>query len=80
MATETGQALMTEAVKTAYVADSIDRVGGDVAGFGYSTSDAMAVDMLDRFPMVGTMAAEYAASTANARELDSVVCDALAAF
>jgi ribosomal protein L37E len=69
-----------DSVHVAHVADAIDRVGGDRAGFGYDETAAMADDMLWRFPAVYAAVTGYVADAIGRPALDDAVLDALAAF
>lgn len=82
VAMDAGKVPVHDSVHLAHVADAIDRMDGDVAGFGYDETADMAAHMLDRFPAVRTAAAGYAAGDPryNQGELDSAVLDALAEF
>ena len=77
MATDEGQAPV-DSIQLAHVADAIDRVGGDSAG--YDETASMAAEMLTRFAAVREAAAGYTAGTVGQSGLDCAVLDALAAF
>ena len=78
MATDGRAGTMQDSVQLAHVADAIDRVGGDNAGYD-ETAD-MAAQMLTRFPAVREAVAGYVAGFVDQARLDSAVLDALAAF
>jgi hypothetical protein len=69
-----------DSILIAHVADTIDRVGGKRAEFGYDETADMAARMIERFPVVRDTAARYADGTADDHALGEAVLDALAEF